>query len=238
MPTHPLEPLAAEFAKTREALHMVAEQLVAPACKPDNEIALRATPGGFGTPVFEFEGAKCQVRVEGAELVVRRGDQKTLEPLTSLAAGAEQIGADLLPGVAPTDAEPLGIDAAAARQLGQWFGLADETLARLRDEWARDDPSEANLWPEHFDLAIEAGSEDQGRRANYGFSPGDADHDAPYLYVGPWTAEVSGDLWRAKGFNGAELDYPEIAAAADPLATVLDFCRARKQALDETSTRT
>ncbi len=70
----PLGPLVEGFASTREALHRVAEQLVAPARKPNNEIALQATPGGFGTPPFEREDEECQVRVDGAELVVLRGD--------------------------------------------------------------------------------------------------------------------------------------------------------------------
>ena len=70
--------------------------MVAPARKPDNEIALQATPGGFGTPPFEWEGEECQVRVDGAELVVRRGGEEKRERLTTIAAGAEQIGEDLL----------------------------------------------------------------------------------------------------------------------------------------------
>ena len=51
-----LAPLPEAFAATREALHRVAEQIVAPARKPHNEIALTPTPGGFGTPPFEYEG--------------------------------------------------------------------------------------------------------------------------------------------------------------------------------------
>ena len=64
-------PLAGDVPATVAALHRVAEDIVAPARKPDNEIALYATPGGFGTPVFEYDGARQQVRVEGAELVRR-----------------------------------------------------------------------------------------------------------------------------------------------------------------------
>ena len=61
--------LPVAFPATMAALHRVAEQIVAPARKPDNEIALQATPGGFGTPVFPYDGAEHQVRVDGAELV-------------------------------------------------------------------------------------------------------------------------------------------------------------------------
>jgi hypothetical protein len=207
--------------------------LVAPARKPENEIALQATPGGFGTPLFEWGDEECQVRVDGAELVAQRGGEEKRERLTTLAAGAEQIGHDLFPGGAPGDSEQLEIDPAAAEQLGRWFALADAVLEQLRSEWSGDDPSETNLWPEHFDLAIEAGSELHGARANYGFSPGDAEHEEPYLYVGPWSAKVSGELWLGEGFTGAELDYSEIAASVDQLSVALDFCRTRKEALDE-----
>lgn len=64
----PLSPLPPGFGPTVASLHRVAEEIVAPARKPDNEIALQPTPGGFGTPEFEFEGTRRQVRVEGAEL--------------------------------------------------------------------------------------------------------------------------------------------------------------------------
>jgi hypothetical protein len=226
-----LEALTARFRPTREALHRVAEELVAPARKPDNEIALKATPGGFGTPVFEFDGLPTQVRVDGAELVIRRGGGERRAALTTIAAGAELVGADLFPRGPPDDTAPLEIDRVSAEQLGSWFALGDAVLGELRAEWSGDEPSEVNLWPEHFDIAIEAGREAGGGRANYGFSPGDEAHEEPYLYVGPWNPEVSGDLWNAKSFTGAELAYAELAAAEDPRRLALAFCRERGQAL-------
>jgi hypothetical protein len=75
-----LHPLPAGFAQTVAALHQVAEQVVAPARKPDNEIALAATPGGWGTPRFEWEGSVRQVRVEGAELVFERRQPLDVDP--------------------------------------------------------------------------------------------------------------------------------------------------------------
>jgi hypothetical protein len=164
---------------------------------------------------------------------VRRGEEEKRGRLTTVAAGAELVGRDLFPGGASTDATQLEIDADAAEQLGRWYALADAVLEQLRSEWSGDDPSDANLWPEHFDLAIEAGSEKDGARANYGFSPGDADHEEPYLYVGPWSGKATGELWQAKGFTGAELDFSAIADSVDSLALTLDFCRTRKEALDE-----
>ena len=51
-----LDPLPASFAVTRKLLHEVAEAVVAPARKPEKEISLRYTRGGFGTPFFEEDG--------------------------------------------------------------------------------------------------------------------------------------------------------------------------------------
>ena len=50
-----------------------------------------------------------------------------------------------------------------------------------------------------------------GRTA--GASPGDDEHDEPYLYVGPWSEQPPGPLWNANGFAGAELGYAELLAA-------------------------
>ncbi|WP_028066731.1 hypothetical protein [Solirubrobacter soli] len=213
-----LIPLPVSFPATVAALHRVAEEVVAPARKPENEIALYATPGGFGTPVFEYGGARQQVRVDGAELVHTVGDEERRAALTSLES-ARALVADLVPE--PLSAEPLTVDAAAARVLGDWYGFGDAVLNAFSDATA----TEVRLWPEHFDIAIEM------REVNYGFSPGDGDHDEPYAYVGPWTAEVSGDLWNAKGFRGAELSYGELLRASDPLAAALEFFTLRKDAL-------
>lgn len=222
-----LRPLPPGFGSTVAALHRVAEGIVAPARKPENEISLRATPGGFGTPEFEFEGAAHRVAVEGVELVHRVGGEERRAPLATLAGAGEAV-AELLPAGAELDREPLTVDPVAARALAEWFGFGAAALERLV---ALAVPADAatipRLWPEHFDVAVELGEEAVGARANYGFSPGDGDHPEPYAYVGPWTAEVSGQLWRASGFNGAELSYTELAAAPDPAATVHEFFTTR-----------
>jgi hypothetical protein len=75
-----LEPLPPSFQATVTALHRVAEDVVAPARKPDNEIALTVTPGGWGTPVFDWEGEAHQVRVEGAALVWERREPLGVDP--------------------------------------------------------------------------------------------------------------------------------------------------------------
>ena len=227
-----LRPLPDSFAATREALHRVAEELVAPARKPHNEIALRQTPGGFGTPEFDFGGTRTQVRVVGADLVLTAGaDERRIE-LTTLAEGGALLGPELLPDGIPDDRTPLRIDPEAAERLADYYAFARGMLESLRGELADDTrPSEINLWPEHFDIALEAGSEDAGQRATYGGSPGDEDHPEPYLYVGPWTARVEGELWNARGFSGAELGYADLLGAGDPGAAALEFFRSRTLAL-------
>jgi hypothetical protein len=203
-----LEPLPRTFAKTRKGLHQIAQAVVSPARLPFNEIALRYTYGGFGTPFFDHGGADCQVRVERGELVRQRELEETREPLPD-------------------------VDTKAATALGDFYGFGCSVLEQLRADEIDGDPSLVQLWPEHFDLAVELGSEKRGQRANFGASPGDDDHPEPYLYVGPWTAEVSGELWNANGFKGAELGYSELLDAEDQRKTALEFMRERYRALSE-----
>jgi hypothetical protein len=201
-----LGPLPPGFAATVRALHRVAEDVVSPArvAATGNEIALEPAPGGFGTPTFPDGG---WVRVSGAELVSRDGD------------GDERR-------------EPLDVDPAGALALGEFYSFGQEVLRALRAETPADlDPSPIRLWPEHFDLAFELGSEAAGQRAGYGASPRDDDHDEPYVYVVPWRAQPRGRLWNATAFPGAELGYAELLAAADPIAAALAFLRERRDAL-------
>lgn len=227
-----LAALPATFAPTRAGLHRVAERIVAPARKPQNEISLRATEGGFGTPRFEYEGSKRMVRVEGADLVYERGADRASAGLTTLAEAGDLVS-ELLPPDAELDDAPLGVELDSALVLAAWYALAQGVLGTLADEAPEaHEPTIPLLWPEHFDLAIESGSEASDGRANYGFSPGDDSHPEPYAYVGPWSEQPSSPLWNATGFPGAELSYAELLGAEDPAAAALDFCRARRQALE------
>jgi hypothetical protein len=227
-----VRPLPETFPATRDALHRVAEQLVAPARKPHNEIALRQTPGGFGTPEFEFDGRRTQVRVEGVDLVLARDDDEERAELSSIAAGGAFLGPLLLPDGVPDDDSPLNLDPRAADGLAAFYAFAAQALKRVKSDLGPgDDPSDTNLWPEHFDIAFAAGSDAKGMRANYGASPGDDDHAEPYVYVGPWSAPTDGDLWNASAFNGAELGYGELVAGDEPAAMAVEFMRSRRAAL-------
>jgi hypothetical protein len=222
--------LPVAFPATVAALHRVAEQVIAPACKPDNEIALTPTPGGFGTPVFRYGSVDHQVRVHGAELVHRTGDDEQRAPLTTL-EDARQLVVELVPA-GPLGDTPLDLDPNAAARLADWYAFGASLLEELVASAAtEDDATSPTLWPEHFDIAIELGDEAAGARANYGFSPGDEQHAEPYVYVGPWTAPPAGPLWNASGFPGAELTYTELQAAPDQCTAALEFFTTRKEAL-------
>ena len=223
----PLPALPPSFAVTRRALHAVAEHLVAP-CRhaATGKIGLRFTYRGFGTPFF---GTDRQVRVEDGVLV----DTDRRRPLATIGDAAAFLG--MAPGApagvyTPTTAcDPdaaLDVEATAAGALGDWFGFGASVLEQLRaDAVAGDEPSRVQLWPEHFDLAVDLGPE--GRRANYGASPGDDEHAEPYLYVGPWDrSRPDGDPFWNEPF-GASLPYSALTAGADPLA----FLRQGKELL-------
>ncbi len=225
-----LGPAPPRLLTTRVALHRVAEQIVSPARRKANgKIGLRYTRGGFGTPFF---GTDVQVRVRGAELVVQDVSGERAAPITSLGAAADHVGRWLLPDDVELDCVPLDVDPAAAAFLGDWYGFAASVLEELR-AGAGDhaDPSRVQLWPEHFDLAVDLGGEAAGARATYGLSPGDDRHAEPYLYVAPWIAPAPGELWQAAGFTGAELSYAGLLDATDQRAAALAFFRARLDAL-------
>ena len=226
-----LPPLPEGFAETRRALHTLAERVVKVAREEaTGEFSMVRTPGGFGTPPF---GDGNQIRIEGAELVVAEGGEERRAPITTLAEAGRFAGPRLLPGAEGLPDQPLPVDAAAAEALAAAFAVGQEALERLVAEAAEgDDPTPPTLWPEHFDLAIEMGRDSRGARANYGMSPGDEDHDEPYFYAGPWSAEVTGDLWNARGFSGAEVGYSELAQADDPVHLIVGFALERKRDLE------
>lgn len=225
-----LGPAPPKLVQTRIALHRLAENVVSPARRKANEkIGLRYTRGGFGTPFF---GADVQVRVCGTALVMQDTTGERTAPITTLDEAADHIGRDLLPEEARFDRELLDVDAAAAVFLGDWYGFAASVLEELRASAGQQtDPSRVELWPEHFDLAAELGSEATGARAAYGLSPGDRTHPEPYLYVAPWIAPADDELWNATGFAGAELPYAALLDAPDQRNTALAFFGARLRAL-------
>ena len=186
------------YAATRRALHAVAEHVLAAALHDaTGRIGLRVTPGGFGTPAFPGAGTERQVRIDGTDIVVNHGVSERRGPLLTVRQAAAFVGIE--PGAprsvytpaTPLEADaPLAIDPSAAAAIHEWFRATAEALERFRGAHEPAQPTIAQLWPEHFDLAISMGE------VNYGSSPGDDDHESGYAYVGPWSLDgLDGGFW-------------------------------------------
>jgi hypothetical protein len=220
----------AELGRTRRALHGLAEHVISPTRRRANgKIGLRYTLDGFGTPFF---GNDVQIRIAADVMIVQVGDRVHSGRLTTLADAAEFIGFDLTRFDLAGADRPLHVDPESSRFLGDWFGFATSVLQQMRVESPSElEGSRVQLWPEHFDMSIELGSERAGARATFGFSPGDDQHEQPYVYVAPWTGAPGGELWRARGFDGAELGCSELLEADDQREAALAFLRLRRDAL-------
>ncbi len=234
-------PDPAELAATRQSWHALAEHVLAPARhRATGKIGLRFTRGGFGTPFFRDPGDRdLQLRVEGASIVVSRDDTIERAPLTSVRAAADAAGVPAgapsgvyRPTTALTPDEPLTVDHAAARFLGEWHGFAASVLEQLRAEAEPvDAASRVQLWPEHFDLSVDLGHEEAGARGTFGASPGDGNHHEPYLYVTHWTDVPADRFWNEGSFPGASVSLAEVLGASDQRAVALEFLRAGRGVL-------
>ena len=235
------------FAATRESWHRLAEHVLAPArYRATGRIGLRAAPGGFGTPTYpNAEGDEEQVRVEGIALLLVRNEEPWSVPITTVGEAARTVGiepgapANLYTPNTPLEPDaPLTVDEAAADRLGTWYEVANLVLEQLRtDSAAADNASLVQLWPEHFDLAVDIGAEDRGARGTFGASPGDGAHAEPYLYVTHWADVADDPFWNDTTFAGASLQYAELVAAAEPGGRALDFFRRGREALGRAANR-
>ena len=194
----------------------------------NGKFGLRYVHGGFGTPFF---GDDVQVRVAGDQLVVQAAAQARATTITTLRQAGEFVGVDPGSTAAEHDSPELGdidrtlnVRAEVGDFLGAWFGLATAALEELRFSPGTIDPERVQLWPGHFDPAIAAGDAESGRRATYGFSPGDHSHDEPYIYVAAWGGvDRSDPFWNETSFNGASLAYRDLDAADDHYAAAVAF---------------
>jgi len=119
-------------------------------------------------------------------------------------------GADAPPAGDP-DA-PLDLDTASADIVLRWYRTGSRVLDAVLPHLGR--PSAAQLWPEHFDLGLQATTTAGG--VNLGASPGDGGVPEPYLYVSPWTEVRPGDpdYWNAP--YGAVVTRSTLRASVDP----------------------
>ena len=226
-----LPAVPAGYPASRDAYHRLAYGVVAEARRAANtKFGLRYTRGGFGTPFF---GDDEQVRVEGTQLIRQRAGEAEAIEITTLRAAADFVGVEPGTEAAEHDSPELGdldetlaVNAETGAFLGQWFGLAWAVIEELRLTPGAHDVERTQLWPGHFDPAIAMGDAEAGGRATYGMSPGDHNHDEPYLYVGAW-GDVDRDdpYWNETTFNGASMSFAELAEAPDPYVAALTFFR-------------
>ncbi len=213
--------MASDLTAAREALRQLAVYVLGRRRHDvTGRFGLRPTPDGFGTPAFGGDQLEV-VRLSGRLLVVERGRDVVVEPVSTLRRAAELVGVELDPSFSVGPDTPalwdpdalLDVDDGAARRLASWWGFG---LTLIDDVEGTDaaitSATVAQLWPEHFDLgcAVERG----GEHINLGASPGDSFSDDPYLYVGPWSATRPGDsaYWNAP--FGATLTMSDLDALA------------------------
>jgi len=218
-----LSPLPADFASTRESLRALACYVISPAHKArTGRIGLRLVGTGFGTPPFD-DGSRLMV--QGKELAMDPGAATTITTLRAAAAFAgiplspdPGVGNDLPPY------EPdltLPVEHRASLALGAWYSLGRQVFEDLRAQLDSASVTEAQLWPEHFDLAVTV-TLTSGADVNVGFSPGDGFETEPYVYVGPHeTDNLDSAYWNAP--FGAFLPYGRLAEVDDPVAPALGF---------------
>ena len=229
----PLSAVPDHYPVRRDDLHRLAYGVVSNTRKAANgKFGLRWTLGGFGTPFF---GNDTQVRVEGRLLVRQQCDKFDADTITTLGAAAKFLGVEATSDQAEHDTvalgdldRPLTVDGELVAFISDWFGMATAALEELRCTPEAPDPSRVQLWPGHFDVAVEIGDADSERitRATYGASPGDAAHPEPYLYVGPWGPVDPGDpFWNDTAFTGASLPYAAIQDDPNPCGVALGFYR-------------
>jgi hypothetical protein len=212
----------------RIATHILARRRLG----ASGRFGLRPSPGGVSTPSF---GDDESLRISGVHLVrERRVDGAMTSTATaidgsSLADLASFVGEDLsgelsvghdTPALGDPDA-PIQLDRHDVELIASWFSIAAVALDQILGCSPTRTPSGVQLWPEHFDLAVDlaAGS----GRANLGASPGDAFCAEPYVYLGPWGPERPGDAhyWNA-GF-GALVRYETLRLSPDPSAAMVEF---------------
>jgi len=160
------------------------------------------------------------IPVEGHDVVIRNGSNEAgRAPITTIGDAAQFVG--VAPGAPAAVYQPntpleidvaLSVDTDASEVIAMWYELTALALGAFATSIPDDQPTVAQLWPEHFDLALTAD------RINYGGSPGDAAIDVPYLYVGPFEGRpTSGDPFWNQSF-GAAIGFDEIASIGDAFA--------------------
>ena len=225
-------PPSPDYDRARLQLQRVATHVLARARQAANgRFGLRVTADGIATPMF---GADDEVlRIAGNVLIRERQDPDGAHAGTLTITGrsldelARFAGVDLAAELSVGhDTPPLGdrtspidLDPGAAEAVLGWLRLGAVALDRLLAGTTT--PSVSQLWPEHFDVAVDVAA--AASRVNLGASPGDGSHPGPYLYVAPWEPVRPGDAdyWNAP--FGSILGRDDLVRSPEPIDAAVTF---------------
>ena len=141
--------------------------------------------------------------------------------------------------------------AVAMAEFCNYYGNANLVLENIRQSYThiKPGPNEVRMWPHHFDIAVlvtlEEGDPETAKAFGFGFEPGDASCEQPYLYTYPWPRShrpdslpelaskgqwTSPDTWfgtllRGEDLCGTPADQQQ-AAVEDYLRDAAEKCRA------------
>jgi hypothetical protein len=213
----------------RIATHVLARARYA----ANGRFGLRATTDGIATPLFGVSEEVLRIAAnvlihehqgsDGAHTDTLTITGRSLDDVARFAGvdlGAEfSVGHDTPPLGDRTS--PIDLDLGAAEDVLGWLGVGAVALDRLLTDTKT--PSVVQLWPEHFDVAVDVAA--TAGRVNLGASPGDSYHAGPYLYVAPWGAERPGDAdyWNAP--FGSTLGRDDLLRASEPIDAAVAFLR-------------
>ena len=216
-----LAPLPGSFARTREALHRVAEEVVAPARKPRQRD--RADPDAR-----RLRHAAVRARRAAAPGPGRRRPRSSstrtapsaAQPIALARRGRRVRRRRAVPGRPARRCERRS---RSTRRRRRARPSSTPSRARVLEACAptmapADEPSTINLWPEHFDIAFEAGPESARPARQLRRLPGRrATTREPYVYVGPVAGADGGRaLERDRRSPAPSSATPSFVAAEDP----------------------
>jgi hypothetical protein len=251
----------ADWCATRDTLHGYARVLgmIRGAQTPKQKhwwhISLRVTPGGITTTRIPNRETGFELRLElSTHRLVIQADRArpTLIPLDGQSSAI--LGAQIMstlenlgsrPDLDATklgDSNPAHYDRAAVERFWQALSRIDAILKRFQEK-LETNTSPVQLWPHHFDLAMNwfsgrrvpgknpADEETSKEQMNFGFSTGDDDISDPYFYITayPLPAElVKTQLppeasWHMQDWTGALLPYAALTRTEHPEEKLAGF---------------
>jgi len=257
-------PLAlADWRATRDTLHGYARVLGAirgaltPKQKHWWHISLRATDGGLTTTGIPAGDSRFELRLDLAtHRLVVKADRARLSDIPLGGQSSATLGAQILaaledlgivPGIDKTKLgkdEPAQYDRAASERYWHALSRIDATLKNFQEDLGAS-TGPVQLWPHHFDLAMNwfsgrrvpgadpADEEASEEQMNFGFSTGDDAIPDPYFYITAYPLPEPltriklppGANWHTRGMTGAVMPYDALTKTDQPEEKLLGFMR-------------